>query len=87
MMNMVFLFTVIRSFLAKRWVELKQDESDRRNKHIQLTESGETIAKQVIEAYWNVASDAFSELKSNAREIMIQALNTFSRSFSEKFRG
>lgn len=75
---------VIRSFLAKRWVELKQDESDRRNKHIQLTENGEAFAKQVIESYWNAASDAFSELESNEREIMIQALNTFSHSFAEK---
>lgn len=75
---------VIRSFLQKGWVELKQDESDRRNKYIQLTESGEAFANQVIEPYWNAAGDAFGELGSTEREIMVQTLNKFSHSLIKK---
>lgn len=77
---------VIRSFLQKGWVELKQDESDRRNKYIQLTESGEAFAKQVIEPYWNAASDAFGELENEERKIMVQTLNTFSHSLVKKIQ-
>lgn len=77
---------VIRSFLQKGWVELKQDESDRRNKYIRLTENGEAFAKQVIEPYWNAIGDAFGELGNEERKIMVQALNTFSHSLVEKIQ-
>lgn len=75
---------VIRSFVDKGWVILKQDEADRRNKHIRLTTDGETFARRVIEPYWNAADDAFRELESEERKIMVRTLNAFSRSFAEK---
>ena len=75
---------VIRSFLKKGWVVLEQDEIDRRNKRIQLTGVGRVFARQIVEPYWDAASEAFSELNSEEREKMIKIWNTFSHAFAEK---
>ena len=75
---------VIRLFLEKDWVTLKQAESDRRSKSVQLTESGKIFAKRVVEPYWKAADDAFGEVESEERKALVKGLNTFSRSLSDK---
>lgn len=77
---------VIRSFLEKGWVALEPDKNDRRNKCIQLTESGRSFARQVVEPYWDAASDAFGELGCEERRVMVKTLNAFSNSFVNKVR-
>lgn len=78
---------VIRSFLERDWVELRQDESDRRSKCIRLTERGQAFARRVIEPYWAAAGDAFGGLEDEARTVMVHTLGAFSSALAEKVRG
>lgn len=77
---------VIRSFLKRGWVLFEQDESDRRNKYVKLTDSGEIFAKKVVEPYWDAGCCAFGELKKSERLILLRTLKTFTDSFVDKVK-
>lgn len=77
---------VVRSFLQRGWVLLEQDGDDRRSKCVRLTEEGQAFAIEVIEALWNAGRRAFSELTAEERNIMLRAVDAFSKSFVEKVR-
>lgn len=77
---------VVRSFVAKGWVQLEPNPDDGRSKLIRLTPAGMAQAEQIIEPFWCAGSLAFAELDADERAVMLRTLLRFVRIFSEKVK-
>lgn len=77
---------VIRSFEEKGWVALTPNPADRRTKHVELTDSGLALARQIITPYWQAGHAAFGALDEATRRALLQGLASFTETFSRRVR-
>lgn len=75
---------IIRGFLEKRWVTLETDSFDKRRKLVILTESGENHAKQIVDPFYSVAEESFSELAPSECAVMVEAFLALAQNLDEK---
>lgn len=72
---------IIRSFWKQGYIEMKEIDSDRRNKAIKLSESGLQFTAQVIERLERAEAAAMTSLTDDQRCIMLKLLWEMERGF------
>lgn len=75
--------TVIKSFLKQGFIELKEIDSDRRNKKIWLSESGKVYADKVLRKLLDAEKNALKNLTFEQRNMMIELMSMYEKGFRE----
>lgn len=76
---------IIKKFWKKGYVELKESETDRRNKIIRFTEAGAAYAKRIIPPAADAEIDAMAELSPSEIAEFIRLTTLFSNCMKQKF--
>ena len=66
--------TIVKGFSDKGYLVLAEAESDRRNKHISLSECGKAYADSIMKPLWEIEKKALSVLSDSKRELLIEML-------------
>ena len=72
---------IIKTFWKQGYVELKEEEADRRNKKILFTEKGRWYADEIIGRFSAVEKEAMGQLSSEQWQQLIAMAETFSAHF------
>ncbi|ADL52846.1 MarR family winged helix-turn-helix transcriptional regulator [Clostridium cellulovorans] len=75
--------TVISDFWKRGIVELKEIAVDRRNKTIQLTESGQKYAKGIMERVVKAEEAAFKKMPPEIMQLTIDMIKDYADTFKE----
>lgn len=78
---------IIRGFLEKEWVELKESKEDRRIKMVRLTPEGMAFATKTIEPFLTCVRRVFGAVDAEDRMGMAKALAAFDDAFSTEIKG
>lgn len=68
---------VITSFFKKGWVKLEELPEDRRNKAVNLTETGKEKAAEIIGKVWESERTAMGKLTDEQREMLLELTKTY----------
>ena len=72
---------IIKTFWRQGDVELKEEETDRRNKRILFTEKGQKYADEIIGKFSAVEYEAMGHLSGEQWRLLIEMADTFSTHF------
>lgn len=74
--------SIIKTFWKQGYVVLKEDETDRRNKKIILTDEGKKHADEIIGEYLSVEKEAMERLSSDQWEQLVGMVQIFAEHFT-----
>ena len=77
---------VITSFLKNGWVKLAEMPEDRRNKSVNLTETGIKKAREIVAKVRESENKAMSGLTEEQREALLELTRTYIRNCSEAMK-
>jgi len=78
--------TIIKSFLDRGFVELKDIAADRRNKRIWLNEAGKEYADNIIGKLCEAEKEAMEHLTSEQRIVLIELIGIYEEQFKASVR-
>lgn len=78
---------IVTSFLKKGYVRLTEISSDRRNKKIELTDTGYEYAKTILDKSFLAEEKAWHRMSKEQRSVLLEAVKVYIDGLHEELSG
>ena len=77
---------IVKHYVEKGYLELKENPKDRRNKFIILSDSGKEYVANVVYPFWQADEKATMALTNEQREVFLETLEIYSEVLQEQLK-